>query len=118
MSLSTPSLTVTAHHASGPSPLKAGLAEMQGWRASMEDAHVLCTDAEADAGAPGLGVFAVFDGHGGAEVARYAAKQVLPTLGRVLGDGAAAISRESPSTLEKALTACFAKVGKGGAAVR
>jgi len=43
-----------------------------GWRPQMEDAHVVC---EVEDGF----VFAVFDGHGGAEVSRMAAK-ILPSM--------------------------------------
>ena len=43
--------------------LTYGLSEMQGWRRSMEDAHI------AQHALPGgLAMFAVFDGHGGTEV--------------------------------------------------
>ncbi|CAD8201951.1 unnamed protein product [Paramecium pentaurelia] len=40
---------------------------MQGWRNSMEDAHISKLDIE-----PGVSLFAVFDGHGGKEVAIFA----------------------------------------------
>ena len=40
--------------------------EMQGWRGSMEDSHI----AELDIG-DGNSLFAVFDGHGGSEVAKF-----------------------------------------------
>ena len=40
---------------------------MQGWRKSMEDAHVTALDVIDGE----LSVFGVFDGHGGTEVARY-----------------------------------------------
>lgn len=43
--------------------LTYGLSEMQGWRRSMEDAHI-AQHALSD----GLSMFAVFDGHGGTEV--------------------------------------------------
>jgi len=39
---------------------------MQGWRKSNEDAHITAIDFE-----PGHSLFAVFDGHGGCEVAKY-----------------------------------------------
>jgi serine/threonine protein phosphatase PrpC len=44
-----------------------GYSSMQGWRTDHEDAHI-CV--------PELGLFGVFDGHGGAEVARFAAAHV------------------------------------------
>lgn len=43
--------------------LSYGAGEMQGWRKTMEDAHIC--DPEA-------GIFAVFDGHGGKAVAKFA----------------------------------------------
>ena len=44
---------------------------MQGWRRSMEDAHICGADVR-DAS-----VFGVFDGHGGAEVARFVARHMV-----------------------------------------
>lgn len=42
---------------------------MQGWRMNMEDAHISDGNFDTDAA-----LFAVFDGHGGAEVAKYCSK--------------------------------------------
>lgn len=39
---------------------------MQGWRKQNEDAHIIDVDME-----PGVSLFAVFDGHGGPEVALF-----------------------------------------------
>jgi len=54
-----------------------GVVDMQGWRKSMEDAHVARTDIELlDIGGSTkttAKVFGVFDGHGGPEVARFCA---------------------------------------------
>mmetsp|Transcript_26125 Transcript_26125/g.60918 ORF Transcript_26125/g.60918 Transcript_26125/m.60918 type:complete len:469 (-) Transcript_26125:108-1514(-) len=47
-----------------------GLSSMQGWRRSMEDAHLAMPDFDAD---KNIGVFAVFDGHGGSAVAKVVA---------------------------------------------
>ncbi len=46
--------------------IKYGASSMQGWRRSMEDAHI--TDVDI---VPGVSIFGVFDGHGGQEVALF-----------------------------------------------
>lgn len=54
----------------GTSPqLKWAMTCMQGWRMEMEDDHITLPDFTED-----LALFAVFDGHGGPEVAHMAAK--------------------------------------------
>ena len=45
---------------------KYALSSMQGWRLSMEDAHICNPDFDKTNGAA---LFAIFDGHGGIEVA-------------------------------------------------
>jgi len=45
-----------------------GSSSMQGWRSNMEDSHINMLNFDGDEGA---GLFAVFDGHGGSEVAKY-----------------------------------------------
>eukprot|EP01069_Polyplicarium_translucidae_P004108 Polyplicarium_translucidae@DN2495_c0_g1_i4.p1 len=55
--------------------------EMQGWRTSMEDAHVACALVPPDA-APMIHLFAVFDGHGGPHIARFAANHIVRMLTR------------------------------------
>ena len=47
-----------------------GASSMQGWRRSMEDAHIVGTEKA------GATLYGVFDGHGGAEVARYVARHM------------------------------------------
>lgn len=47
---------------------------MQGWRKSNEDAHLHIFDI-----LPNVHLFAVFDGHGGKEVARYCERH-LPKM--------------------------------------
>lgn len=49
--------------------LRYAVSAMQGWRTTMEDAHIAYPNLR-----PGIGLFGVFDGHGGAEVARFCAK--------------------------------------------
>lgn len=52
-----------------------GASSMQGWRRHNEDAHVTVLDFE-----PGHSLFAVFDGHGGAEVAKFCKAHILEEL--------------------------------------
>jgi protein phosphatase 1G len=78
--LSSPS--TTKHTVSGTGKEGQGRAiatwaasAMQGWRKSMEDAHVALTNFDEN----GTHMFGVFDGHGGKEVAIYTAKH-LPLM--------------------------------------
>lgn len=48
---------------------------MQGWRKNNEDGHVTAVDFE-----PGHSLFAVFDGHGGVEVAKFCEAHVVDEL--------------------------------------
>jgi protein phosphatase len=57
---------------------------VQGWRANMEDAHVLRPEFDA-----GTALFCVFDGHGG-DVAATTSKTLLPVLIALRAKGAAA----------------------------
>ena len=52
----------------GTMPVAWGVVDMQGWRKSMEDAHICAPVFDKENGAS---LFAVFDGHGGSEVALY-----------------------------------------------
>ncbi|EFN51823.1 hypothetical protein CHLNCDRAFT_59087, partial [Chlorella variabilis] len=52
---------------------KYGIAAMQGWRTDMEDAHIAELDLDP---ATKTSLFAVLDGHGGAEVARFVANHL------------------------------------------
>ena len=49
--------------------MKYGVSAMQGWRLNMEDAHITNLDLPN-----GNALFAVFDGHGGQEVAKFCGK--------------------------------------------
>eukprot|EP00745_Piridium_sociabile_P040746 TRINITY_DN7906_c0_g2_i1.p1 TRINITY_DN7906_c0_g2~~TRINITY_DN7906_c0_g2_i1.p1 ORF type:complete len:451 (+),score=54.34 TRINITY_DN7906_c0_g2_i1:158-1510(+) len=53
-----------------------GVSSMQGWRQSMEDAHVACTDF----GDGEASVYGVFDGHGGHAVSAWVSRYFLTTL--------------------------------------
>ncbi len=48
---------------------------MQGWRTSMEDAHINRTGLPNN-----VNIFGVFDGHGGSEVAHYCEKNFVAEL--------------------------------------
>ena len=53
--------------------LSYGMSGMQGWRRSMEDAHLAAMDFN---GNTDMCMFGVFDGHGGAEVAKFCSKHL------------------------------------------
>ena len=55
--------------------LRFGASSMQGWRKSNEDAHITALDF-----VPGYSLFAVFDGHGGSEVAKFCANHFVEEL--------------------------------------
>jgi len=67
-------------------PCSWGVVDMQGWRKSMEDAHVAVTDIplpqsrEVSECKSDAKVFGVFDGHGGAEVARFCSLYLVSVL--------------------------------------
>ncbi|KAJ9189896.1 hypothetical protein P3X46_001146 [Hevea brasiliensis] len=65
--------------------LRYGLSSMQGWRATMEDAHAAYPDLDSS-----TSFFGVYDGHGGKAVAKFCAKylhqQVLAHVAYSAGD--------------------------------
>ncbi|KAJ6740624.1 PROTEIN PHOSPHATASE 2C 60 ISOFORM X1-RELATED [Salix purpurea] len=69
----------------GNGRLRYGLSSMQGWRATMEDAHAAITDLDAT-----TSFFGVYDGHGGKVVAKFCSKflhqQVLKNEAYAAGD--------------------------------
>eukprot|EP00611_Tribonema_gayanum_P006397 TRINITY_DN15693_c0_g2_i1.p1 TRINITY_DN15693_c0_g2~~TRINITY_DN15693_c0_g2_i1.p1 ORF type:complete len:401 (-),score=156.00 TRINITY_DN15693_c0_g2_i1:583-1737(-) len=58
----------------GEGGVRYAAASMQGWRDAMEDAHIICPRL---ADLPGHSFVAVFDGHGGAACARFAAQTMI-----------------------------------------
>ncbi|KIY45612.1 PP2C-domain-containing protein [Fistulina hepatica ATCC 64428] len=59
--------------------LHYAVTEMQGWRITMEDAHAIFLTLEEQAESP-HSFFAIYDGHGGAGVAKFAGKHVHQRL--------------------------------------
>lgn len=60
---------------SGPNGIRYGFAAMQGWRIEMEDAHSLFPNVGGDR-YPGWSFFAIFDGHAGDKVSKYASEHL------------------------------------------
>ncbi|KAI0927082.1 hypothetical protein AcW1_007566 [Taiwanofungus camphoratus] len=75
--LSTPATDKTTAQG-GNGKFIYGVSEMQGWRVTMEDAHAIALklDEEEDSNT----FFAVYDGHGGGTVAKYAGENVHKRL--------------------------------------
>ena len=73
--------------------LNWGVVDMQGWRKSMEDAHV--AQPLSFHGRKGQ-VFGVFDGHGGPEVARFCQLYLVSVL-----------EQQKSENMGEALTSCF-----------
>ncbi|KAF3686309.1 Protein phosphatase 1G [Channa argus] len=71
--LSQPNTTKTSSDG-GNNIMGYGFSAMQGWRVSMEDAHNCIPDFDEE-----TAMFAVYDGHGGEEVALYSSKY-LPDI--------------------------------------
>uniref|UniRef100_F6PTJ9 protein-serine/threonine phosphatase n=1 Tax=Ciona intestinalis TaxID=7719 RepID=F6PTJ9_CIOIN len=64
--LSNPSVEKRSCDVVSENKYSCGVSGMQGWRISMEDAHNCIPEVDED-----TGLFAVYDGHGGGEVAMY-----------------------------------------------
>lgn len=59
--------------------LMYGLTDMQGWRVAMEDAHAAILDLDEEGGDTNA-FFAVYDGHGGSYVAKFAGENLHKRL--------------------------------------
>ena len=72
---------IEKHNESGSgNNIRYGLSSMQGWRIEMEDAHCASIGLPGDEGLKDWSFFAVFDGHAGAKVSEYCAKNLLPHI--------------------------------------
>jgi len=71
--LSQPVMSTIVERKALANGFRIGLAEMNGWRNKMEDAHVVHMRED-------WGFFAVFDGHGGDQCAAYVAKKFYAQL--------------------------------------
>ncbi|RHY29562.1 hypothetical protein DYB32_005051 [Aphanomyces invadans] len=80
--LSSPKTDKITHVGTG-NGISYGVSCMQGWRTTMEDAHVAETTIPAFAGSS---LFAVFDGHGGNLVAEESALRLVDTLAKGQGN--------------------------------
>jgi len=83
------------HNVMGESRLgyKFAMSNMQGWRLSMEDAHICNENIDGN----GMGVFAVFDGHGGIEAAKFCERHFV----RVLMANANFVKKQYATALEE-----------------
>lgn len=65
----------------GYKELPFAVSSMQGWRKTMEDAHIAIPNLETQYDVPiGTSLYAVFDGHGGKEVALFCGKYFVDCL--------------------------------------
>ncbi|TCD66613.1 Protein phosphatase 2C 2 [Steccherinum ochraceum] len=79
---SEPKLKATTKetHTGSNAKFAYAISEMQGWRVTMEDAHAVELDLDETKGPDSNAFFAVYDGHGGANVSTYAGKNVHKRL--------------------------------------
>ena len=57
----------------GTKSFDVGVAELNGWRTDMEDAHLIYLTDD-------IGVFGVYDGHGGKDCSKFAARRIHDEL--------------------------------------
>ncbi|CAL1155710.1 unnamed protein product [Cladocopium goreaui] len=100
----------------GPLRLTWVASAMQGWRVSMEDAHIalpVTLPRRPSSSAPWTqtALFGVLDGHGGAQVARFSSDHLPEELRKFpLDSGAAASIHKQNEQMEKALRGAFHKI--------
>ena len=71
------------HHSGEDSLTAFGLCAMQGWRMSMEDAHIVETNVLPETTSRDhIALYSIFDGHGGSGVAQFAGQKVASILAR------------------------------------
>ncbi|CCE91062.1 PP2C family serine/threonine-protein phosphatase TDEL_0C01730 [Torulaspora delbrueckii] len=74
---------IDKEHHSGEDRLTAfGLCAMQGWRMSMEDAHVVQPNVLNASHKDHIALYSIFDGHGGSSVAQYCGEKIMSILQR------------------------------------
>ncbi|ETW03334.1 hypothetical protein H310_04828 [Aphanomyces invadans] len=98
--LSSPKTDKITHVGTG-NGISYGVSCMQGWRTTMEDAHVAETTIPAFAGSS---LFAVFDGHGGNLVAEESALRLVDTLAKGQGNNQ---HKNEPDAIGAALRNAF-----------
>lgn len=93
----------TRNEASRDLGLLWGVGEMQGWRPTMEDDHVATSKLAKEAGWTGTGLFGVFDGHGGADVAHFCAQHLHKAVAKGNASAPEAALRNSFQMLDRKL---------------
>ena len=73
---------IDKEHHSGSDKLSAfGLCAMQGWRMSMEDAHIVeLNTLKEGTDEDHIALYSIFDGHGGSAVAQFAGSKMIQIL--------------------------------------
>lgn len=87
------------------SGLRYGGSAMQGWRRTMEDAHLAQLEVAND---PNVAIFGVFDGHGGAEVAKFCQKYMSSEIQQLEDFGKGSVEE----SLERAFHRMVRGVGR------
>ncbi|GMH92023.1 hypothetical protein TL16_g12224, partial [Triparma laevis f. inornata] len=104
--LSSPSLTKETSSGTCPNPTNKSsivtwsATSMQGWRKTMEDAHITTTSCPSTSGTNDTMVFSVFDGHGGSEVALFCEKHFVEELVKRKGEKLQAAKRRGTGRQE------------------